>query len=134
MFYIIRFRPVSKCNLPFLFNDREAGAFHKAGDLSLLGQRTLRALESACEQFGKGILVPSTSEQQGSTRRGAQGVLKALINLTQVKGFASHRQALEIQKQVWNNTCSQQICILVEGDRCMKKNDTKYIQDLDWSQ
>ena len=69
MFYIIRFRPVSKCNLPFLFNDREAGAFHKAGDLSLLGQRTLRALESAYEQFGKGILVPSTSEQQGSTRR-----------------------------------------------------------------
>ena len=65
---------------------------------------------------------------------GAQGVLKALINLTQVKGFASHRQALEIQKQVWNNTCSQQICILVEGDRCMKKNATKYIQDLDWSQ
>ena len=133
MFYIIRFGSVSKCNL-FHFNDWEAGAFLKAEDHSLLGQRTLRAVEVAYEQFGKGILVPSTSEHQGSTKRRRPGCFESSNKLHSSQRICHHHQALEIQRQVWNNTCSQQICLLVEGDRCMRKSTTKYIQDLDWSQ
>ena len=51
---------------------------HSIGwDLSLLGQRTLRAVEAAYEQFGKGILVPSPSEHQGSTKRRSPGCFES---------------------------------------------------------